>query len=126
MKPYTEYIPMVKSLFIDEIKSGLKEGKTIEFVNDNLENSKPEDNIDSLTCYIGVSPKLFFDFTDGNKYIKKDLIRAVIQKLNETEENHFIFYKPMDFELKYKPIKDYKGEEYEELSFIVKFYVKKY
>ena len=137
--------PLVEDLFVKEIKCQLKEGKTIEFIDS--EPSKDENgnykghfngssmnndhfhgsSMNKLTTYVDMSPRMLFD-QRGMPLVKTDVINGVVEKLNEAQENNFIFYRPIDTKLEYHYEKPYPSakESVEFFRFWIIFNVEKY
>ena len=113
---------IVEDLFVEEIKGKLKEGKTVEFIN-----SEPSNDTDKLTVLVDISPKLIFD-QRGMPLVKFDTINSVVEKLNEAEENNFIFYRQIETKLEYHYEKTYPSakEPVEFFRFWIVFNVEKY
>ena len=114
--------PLVEDLFVEEIKGKLKEGKTVEFIN-----SEPSNDTNKLATYVDLSPQLFFD-QRGMPAVKTQTINAVVEKLNETQENNFIFYRPIDTKLEYHYEKTYPSakEPVEFFRLYIGFYIEKH
>ena len=127
--------PLVEDLFVKEIKCQLKEGKTIEFIDD--EPSKDENgnykghfhgsSMNKLTTYVDMSPRMLFD-QRGMPLVKTDVINGVVEKLNEAQENNFIFFRPIGTKLEYHYEKPYPSakESVEFFRFWIIFNVEKY
>ena len=116
---------------IEEIKGKLKEGKTVGFINS--EPSKDENDhfnepdMDKLTILVDISPQLFFD-QRCMPLVKIDIINGVAEKLNESQENNFIFYREISTKLEYHHEKTYPSakEPVEFFRLYIGFYVEKY
>lgn len=116
---------------IEEIKGKLKEGKTIGFINS--EPSKDENghfndsNMDKLTVCVDISPQLFFD-QRCMPLVKIDIISGVTEKLNESQENNFIFYREISTKLEYHYEKTYPSakEPVEFFRLYIGFYIEKH
>ena len=113
--------PIVEDLFVEEIKGKLKEGKTVRFID-----SEPSNDVDKLTTQLDVSPKFLFD-QRCMPVVKTEIIDAVVKKLNEAQENNFVFYRPIDTKLEYHYEKTYPSakEPVEFFRLWIGFYVEK-
>ena len=114
--------PLVEDLFVEEIKGKLKEDKTVGFID-----SEPSNDTNTLTTYVDMSPRMLFD-QRGMPLVKTDVINAVVEKLNEAQENNFIFYRPICTKLEYHYEKPYPSakESVEFFRFWIIFNVEKY
>ena len=127
--------PLVEDIFVKEIKCQLKEYKTIKFIDS--EPSKDENgnykghfygsSMNKLTTYVDMSPRMLFD-QRGMPLVKKQTINAVAEKLNEAQENNFVFYRPICTKLEYHYEKLYPSakESEEFFRFWIIFNVEKY
>ena len=127
--------PLVEDIFVKEIKCQLKEYKTIEFIdsepskdeNGNYKGRFHGSSMDKLTTYVDMSPRMLFD-QRGMPLVKNQTINAIVEKLNEAQENNFVFYRPIDTKLEYHYEKLYpsakESEEFFRLWII--FNVEKY
>lgn len=120
---YTIKTPIVE-LFVEEIKSKLK-NKKIEFVNE-----KNIDNCDKITAQFYITPCLFFGLHEISKRIptniKDDIINNVVKILNKEEENNFKFYEPIKLQLDYLTTIDEYKQECGTIKLVVTLYVEKY
>ena len=127
--------PLVEDIFVKEIKCQLKECKTIEFIDDepskdqngNYKGHYNGSSMDKLTTYVDMSPRMLFD-QRGMPLVKNQTINAVAEKLNETQENNFVFYRPICTKLEYHYEKPYPSakESEEFFRFWIIFNVEKY
>ena len=119
--------PLVEDLFVKEIKCQLKEGKTIEFIDSEPSKDENGSSMNKLTTYVDMSPRMLFD-QRGMPLVKTDVINGVVEKLNEAQENNFIFYRPIDTKLEYHYEKPYPSakESVEFFRFWIIFNVEKY
>ena len=119
--------PLVEDLFVKEIKCQLKECKTIEFIDSEPSKDENGSSMDKLTTYVDMSPRMLFD-QRGMPLVKNQTINAVAEKLNETQENNFVFYRPICTKLEYHYEKPYPSakESEEFFRFWIIFNVEKY
>ena len=119
--------PLVEDLFVKEIKCQLKEGKTIEFIDSEPSKDENGSFMNKLTTYVDMSPRMLFD-QRGMPLVKTDIINGVVEKLNEAQENNFIFYRPIGTKLEYHYEKPYPSakESVEFFRFWIIFNVEKY
>ena len=119
--------PLVEDLFVKEIKCQLKEGKTIEFIDSEPSKDENGSSMNKLTTYVDMSPRMLFD-QRGMPLVKTDIINGVVEKLNEAQENNFIFYRPIGTKLEYHYEKPYPSakESVEFFRFWIIFNVEKY
>lgn len=114
--------PLVEDIFIEEIKCQLKECKNVEFID-----GEPSNDTNKLTTYVDMSPRMLFD-QRGMPLVKTEVIKCVVEKLNEAQENNFIFYRPIGTKLEYHYEKHYPSdkESVEFFRFWIIFNVEKY
>ena len=127
--------PLVEDIFVKEIKCQLKECKTIEFIdsepskdeNGNYKGHFNGSSMNKLTTYVDMSPRMLFD-QRGMPLVKNQTINAVAEKLNEAQENNFVFYRPICTKLEYHYEKPYPSakESEEFFRFWIIFNVEKY
>ena len=119
--------PLVEDIFVKEIKCQLKECKTIEFIDGEPSKDENGSSMDKLTTYVDMSPRMLFD-QRGMPLVKNQTINAVAEKLNEAQENNFVFYRPICTKLEYHYEKPYPSakESEEFFRFWIIFNVEKY
>ena len=114
--------PIVEDLFVEEIKGQLKEDKTVGFID-----NEPSKDVNKLTTFIDMSSHMLFD-QRVMPTIKTEIINAVVKSLNESQENNFIFYRPIETKLEYHYEKTYPSakEPEEFFRFWIIFNIEKY